>query len=91
MGADFRVTYYARIDVLAVTRSLQGQRVLDGEQPRAPDCAQRCAMRADFTRRDIDDICPKLSEFGQHELVDAFAYGGQQDDCCNPDSYARRG
>ena len=48
-------------------------------------------MRLFLPRLDADQVSAELAELGQHELVQAFADGGQQDHRRNTDGDAQAG
>ena len=48
-------------------------------------------MRLFLPRLDADQVGAELAELGQHELVQAFADGGQQDHRRNTDGDAQAG
>jgi hypothetical protein len=77
---DIGIALRAGIDMLDMGQAPQCLGILDAERAHRTDDAQRRpAPGARLARRNADQVGAELGEFGQDELVNTLADGGEQD------------
>lgn len=80
VALDFGVAPHRGRDCRYVRQAGNGARVVQRDRVhRTGNAGRRRSRGLDFSHRDADDVGAELSEFGQHETVDALVGRRQQD------------